>query len=292
MKPNTMQITGYLIHALARGLDSIGSTARFLAGLLNGLLPALLPPEQLTRLMRMRYQMIYTDDLSEHTPPVEKHDLARWEADLLDRYAVRSGRMLVLGSGYGREAIPIAQRGLAVVGVDSNGAAVRTADRLAKHSNARARFHRADFLRLPYRPASFDYVLLSSIMYSAIPSIAFRQACLQSLARILTPGGLIILGFESRQCPRSHLGILRDRLCLALARFPGANAGYQVGDNCQNGHFLHEFQDKDEICREFLQIGLTIQELDWDRGFAVLAQSQAVTPLPARPVQEPAALHR
>jgi SAM-dependent methyltransferase len=291
MKPNTMQIIGYLIHALARGLDSIGSAARFLAGLLNGLLPVLLPPEQLNRLMRMRYQRIYTEDLSEHAPPVEKHALALWEVDLLDRYAVCSGRMLVLGSGYGREAIPIAHRGLTVVGVDSNETAVRTADRLAKHSSARARFHRADFLRLPYRPASFDCVLLSSLMYSAIPGISFRQACLQNLARVLTPGGLIILGFESRQFPRSRLKTLRDRLCLAMARIPGANAGYQAGDNCQNGHFLHEFQDKDEICREFLQTGLTIQELDWDRGFAVLAQSQAVTPPPGRPTQEPAALH-
>ena len=291
MKPNTMQIIGHLIHAIARVLASIGSTARFLAGLLNGLLPVLLPPEHLNKLMRRRYQRIYAEDLSEHAPPVEKHALALWEADLLDRYAVRSGRMLVLGSGYGREAIPIAQRGLAVVGVDSNEAAVRTAGRLAKRSSARARFHRADFLRLPYRPASFDYVLLSSLMYSAIPGISFRQACLQNLTRVLTPGGLIILGFESRHAPRSRLGTFRDRLCLALARLPGANAGYQVGDNCQDGHFLHEFQDKDEVYREFRQTGLTIQELDWDRGFAVLAQSQALTSPPARPVQEPAAFH-
>lgn len=287
-----MPIIGYLIHALARGLDSIGSAARFLAGLLNGLLPALLSPEQLTTLMRARYRRIYAEDLSAHTSPAEKYDLALWEADLLDRYAIRSGRMLVLGSGYGREAIPIAQRGLAIVGVDSNDAAVRTADRLAKLANARVRFHRADFLHLPYRSASFDYVLLSSIMYSAIPGIPLRQACLRNLARVLTPEGLIILSFESRQSSRSRLGILRDRLYLALARLPGTNAGYQAGDNCQNGHFLHEFQDKDEIRWELLQTGLAIQELNWDRGFAVLTPSNTAAPPAARSVQEPAVLRQ
>ena len=58
--------------------------------------------------------------------------------------------MLVLGSGLGRESLAIAQRGVTVVGVDTNDLAVRTAVQFAGTMGARAHFSIASFLELPF----------------------------------------------------------------------------------------------------------------------------------------------
>lgn len=53
-------------------------------------------------------------------------------------------------------------------------------------------------------------------------------------------------------------------------KLPGANREYQVGDICYEFHYLHEFQDQDEIRGEFTRVGANIVELNWDLGYAVL----------------------
>jgi SAM-dependent methyltransferase len=265
-----MHIAGHLIYLFAQCLESVGSLFRFSAGLLNGFLPVFLTPARLTQLTQKCYRKTYTEEFSARILTFDEQHLTPWETDILGRYNIRSGRMLVLGAGSGRETIAIARRGLEVIGVESNDMAVRTASSLAKHLGARAHFHHADFLHLPYGPASFDYVLLSSTMYSAIPGMSLRQAWLNNLLRLLLPTSLVILSFETRQAPRSRLGMLRIRLNQILAKLPGANSAYQIGDNCTDGHFLHEFQDEEDIRRELVGTGLVIMELNWPRGFAIL----------------------
>jgi ubiquinone/menaquinone biosynthesis C-methylase UbiE len=185
---------------------------------------------------------------------------------------MKPGLMLIMGCGRGREAIAIARRGISVVGVDSNRAAVQTAQRLAKISGVPARFHLADYLVLPYVSLVFDYAILSATMYSVIPGMAQRQAWLNDLCRVLKPEGLLILSFAEEHWgnQRSRLGRLLVRLTTILARLPGGNHGYQVGDTCGHGHFMHTFQDEEEIRRELDGAGALIRELDWTRGFAVV----------------------
>lgn len=265
-----MHIAGHLIYLFAQCLESVGSLFRLSAGLLNGFLPVFLTPARLTQLTQKCYCKTYTEEFSARIQIFDEQNLAPWETDILDRHNIRSGRMLVLGAGSGRETIAIARRGLEVIGVESNDMAVRAASSLAKRLGVRAHFHQADFLHLPYGPASFDYVLLSSIMYSAIPGMSLRQTWLNNLLRLLLPTSLVILSFETRHAPRSRLGMVRIRLNQILAKLPGANSAYQIGDNCSSEHFLHEFQNEEEIRRELVGTGLVIMELNWPRGFAIL----------------------
>ncbi len=279
-----MYVIGYLINIVARCLEAIGSSFHFVSRRLTELLPAFLTPDRLNALTRARYDQWHVNTETHLAVGTGLHS---WELDLLDRYDIRSGRMLVLGAGCGRETIALARKGLAGVGVEINGTAIRAASRLARQVGVTARFHRADFLHLPYKAASFDYLLLSSIMYSAIPGRSRRQACLRDMLRVLKPGGLAILSFEARHNPRSRLGRLRTRVTRALAGLPGANQAYQPGDACeQRGHFIHTFQNESEIRTEFSGAEGIIHEVDWQRGFAILA----VPPIPGtnlgRPVAE------
>src|SRR6266542_1612341 len=50
--------------------------------------------------------------------------LLPWERALLDRVIRPGGRVLVIGSGTGREVIALAERGQEVIGIDPSGPAV------------------------------------------------------------------------------------------------------------------------------------------------------------------------
>jgi len=53
--------------------------------------------------------------------------------------------------------------------------------------------------------------------------------------------------------------------------FPGSNRAYQTGDTCAQGHFLHAFGSEEELREELRQPGVTLVDLDWNRGYAVVA---------------------
>jgi SAM-dependent methyltransferase len=270
-----MSFFGRFILILARGLGFVGAVVDRLANLVNGLLLVLLSPDQLTGLVRNHYLDSYSDKFVPKVP-ADYNYLEPWEAEVLNRYKIHSGRMLVLGSGFGREAMAIARRGLEVIGVDINYVATRAAHQRAQSAGLSARFHQADFLRLPYASASLDFVLLSSGMYSAIPGSSRRQMWLADVGRLLKPDGLALLSFERDQFPYSRIKAFCVRLNALLVKLPGSNMSYQPGDDCRFGHFFHNFVTEDEIRKELLGAGATIQELDWAKGYAVVA-------LPPRP---------
>jgi ubiquinone/menaquinone biosynthesis C-methylase UbiE len=196
--------------------------------------------------------------------------LDAWETDVLDRYKIRSGRMLVLGSGWGREAFAISRRGITVVGIDTNAAAVRAAQARATTMGVSARFHRANLFDLPYKSHSFEWVLLSSIMYSVIPGRGVRQAWLRHIRQCLTKDGLVILSFTREYSPPTLARTMLFRLNAFLSTLPGTNAACQPGDRYETGHFMHVFQSEEEIRNELTEAGAVIQELSWTNCYAAV----------------------
>lgn len=262
---------GAFIRLLARSFDYAAQCLFRVADLCNGLLPALLPPRQLSLLTRDSYLESYATPVELDAILPEHLALIEWERDVMDRYGIKAGRMLVLGAGTGREAIGLARRGLQVVGIDTNHDALRTAHRLAMRDGLPARFLRADFIAPPCAPRSVRWAILSSLMYSAIPGEASRQRWLRMLFDVLEPDGLLILSFATQRFPLSRVQRVCRALNRLLIRLSAANPEYQEGDECPQGHFLHAFQHEDEIRRELIEAGATVRELDWNRGVAVVA---------------------
>jgi 2-polyprenyl-3-methyl-5-hydroxy-6-metoxy-1,4-benzoquinol methylase len=265
-----MSVLQFLALRLAKSLDWLGSLFYQLSRMVYGFLPALLRPAQLQRLMNEHYGGVYTDGFFSDSLEFQQDGLHCWEKEILDRYHINSGRMLVLGAGWGREAIAIAQRGVRVVGIEMNAAVARTARHRAKTVGVPALFLQADMLKLPTDREWFDCVLLSQHMYSAIAGKSQRQTWLTNLRRVLRPDGRVILSFLSERPPASRLRTARRRLTMMVARLPGANHGYQIGDDCGGGHFLHWFQEEAEIRSELLGAGVRIQDLNLSPGFAIL----------------------
>lgn len=264
-----LRLVGLLVSSLAILLSGIGRLFDRAALVLNGLLPAILSPRDLTHLIRGHYERSYIDAYARFSDDRYEWTLETWEEDVLVRHDIRSGHILVLGAGVGRESIALARWGLSVVGLDINREAVRTAARAAQRTTVPAAFVQADFLALPIRPHSFDYVLLSGIMYSSIPGRAHRQAWLKSLHAYLKDDGCIVLNFLVDRWPTRSRRLVEavNRLAVTL---PGANKAYQPGDTCAQGHFLHAFQSEDEIRQELREAGVLVTDLAWSRGFAVV----------------------
>lgn len=270
----TMPVVARLIWLLARRFQALAGLVSRFSNFLYGLLPLVLRSSQLVRLVQDTYVSRYQSDRHYLTEPALLDALlAPWELDLVSRYGFESGRTLVMGAGLGRESIAIARRGTKVVGIDSNPIAMRFATRFAEAHKIPAAFHQADFLMLPYAPGSFDFAFLTTLMFSSIPGLELRQAWLMELGRLLKPGGLLFLSFVALPAGLqvSRLARFRKSVNRLLAKLPGTNPAYQIGDECATGHFLHEFQNEAELRNELDGAGVSLCELNWSDGFAVIS---------------------
>ncbi|MFO7650054.1 MAG: class I SAM-dependent methyltransferase [bacterium] len=120
--------------------------------------------------------------------------------ELVRLCGVDSGaRVLEIGPGTGQATLPLARRGLVVVGVE-------LAPRMARLCRANLRdfpsvtVHAADFEHWPVEPASFDLVLSASAFHWLSPRTAFGRA-----AAALRPGGSIALLWHFRVTPSTPL---------------------------------------------------------------------------------------
>jgi SAM-dependent methyltransferase len=239
--------------------------------LLTGLLPALAPPSELTELIHTHYAHTYRNAPAHYPEHSPIWMLEPWEEEVLARYMNHSGTVLVLGTGVGRESIAIAQKGYRVFGLEIHLDALRWAQQRAKAKGIQVWFVQASFLAIPAMSASLDYILLPSVMYSAIPGRQERQAWLHSLRTYLKPQGRAILNFMLVREPETTTQRLTLFLARWLMKLPGANKNYQPGDTCAQGHFLHLFATEEEIRSELTETGVTIVALNWPSGFAVVS---------------------
>lgn len=266
-----MSWIGYLCRLIAGALEWIGAAAHRTAQLVARFVPLFLTPLQLSAQHGPYYERWYAGRFSTAHVAIEDFRLEPWEQALVGQYGSQSARWLVLGCGWGREALPIAQAGMTVIGVDLNRLALLAAQARADEMGTRARFHQADFFNLPYRPASFEVALLADVMYSAIPGRANRQAWLKEVRRVVLPGGLIALSFMPDRYAATSVRRLSRALIMRLRELPGMNRQWQSGDEFPSGHFFHLFQDPSELRSELEETGALLHKLDWRQGTAWLS---------------------
>ncbi|MCA8955490.1 MAG: 3-demethylubiquinone-9 3-O-methyltransferase [Planctomycetes bacterium] len=119
-------------------------------------------------------------------------------------------RVVDLGCGGGLWAVPLAESGANVVGVDRSLESLRTALQRASH---RCRFVRADLNDPPLADGCADLVVLADVIeHLDDPQIAVYQA-----ARLLVPGGLLYVSTLNRT---RRAGVLAVALAEGLGLIP------------------------------------------------------------------------
>lgn len=123
------------------------------------------------------------------------------EIAFIARQIGRTGSVLDLCCGPGRHAAPLAERGYDVVGLDLDEAALRDARRHA----LTASFIRGDMRRLPLESSSIDAVLCMWQSFGHFDADT-NAAALAGMARVLRPGGRLLLDVYHRDFHAARLG--------------------------------------------------------------------------------------
>lgn len=139
---------------------------------------------------------------------------------------LRGRKVLDLGCGAGVLASEAAAAGNLVVGLELRADSLDCYRRLFRESGLTPLAVRGDWSALPFRPGSFDTVVLGWVLYCDRDDPA-KQRTLERLRELLAPGGMIHLVEANRLCPIQG----RGRSCFwsqAQARAAFAAAGFRV----------------------------------------------------------------
>jgi SAM-dependent methyltransferase len=183
------------------------------------------------------------------------------EEELIKKVPLHEGKLLLLGVGGGREAIPLSQMGFEVTGLDFVEDMVSSAKDNARKRGVNISGIVQEISKLDVPAGSYDIVWLSSAMYSCVPTKRRRINMLRRIAHTLKSGGYFICQFHWDQ----HVGFSRKvefaRKLFALLSM--GNLWYEKGDMLWNNvEFIHAFYSEQELQSEFKAGGFEIIFID------------------------------
>jgi SAM-dependent methyltransferase len=119
---------------------------------------------------------------------------------VVERLGLAPGaRLLDLCCGHGRHAVPLAQLGYRVTGLDRSRRLLEHAAALTASHGQRVGLVAADMRRLPFADASFDAVLNLFNAFGYLEDEAEDELVLAEVARVLVPGGRFLQELANRE---------------------------------------------------------------------------------------------
>jgi SAM-dependent methyltransferase len=182
------------------------------------------------------------------------------EQALLERLPTKQERLLLLGVGGGREAIPLAKMGFEVTGVDFVPEMVKKARENAARHGVRIEGIVQDISELDMPPGTYDVAWLSAAMYSCVPTRRRRVEMLQRINKALKPGGNFICQFRwaTKDGPAHRWELARK----IVAFLTVGNLWYEKGDTLSNNiEFIHAFSQETDVRSEFAEGGFEVIHL-------------------------------
>ena len=111
------------------------------------------------------------------------------EVDFVSSQIRPSGRVLDVPCGTGRVAVPLAERGFTVAGLDISEAVLA----VARRDGPGLDFRQGDMRELPWPDESFDAVLNLWTAFGYFETQEEDERVLAEVARVLAPGGVFVL---------------------------------------------------------------------------------------------------
>lgn len=126
--------------------------------------------------------------------------LTPFEQALVAQAFAPGQRILDVGCGGGREAMPMIQMGLRVVAMDLSPAMVQAARNHAASRAATLPALAGSVTALPFGEQSFDGVAMLGQVLAHVPGRAERVAALSAVRGLLRPGGVLALTTHNHRC--------------------------------------------------------------------------------------------
>ncbi len=191
------------------------------------------------------------------SPEILSRGLMPMEQALLARINLTRGKVLVLGLGGGREAIPLARMGFTVTGVDFIPELVKLAEDNAAKQGVQLEAQVGELTQLTLPPAAYDLVWLSDRMYSCIPTKKRRLAMLRKMHQALKPGGWFACMFY--WYPTPGFSPAMEWLRRAFDYLTLGNLSYEPGDVLHGEiEFIHRFGQESDLDAEFIAAGFEV----------------------------------
>jgi SAM-dependent methyltransferase len=183
-------------------------------------------PARLPRAHRRELEKLVLDWVRK---PAIAQSLAAFARGVVGDLAGR--RTLEVGCGCGAISVALARAGARATGVEVDADAAQVARGLAALSSQNVRVILYDGRRMPFRDATFDYCISTSVFEHCENPVAV----LGELARVIVPGGVVYLSFPNRWYPYdSHTGLwlipwLPPTLRRAVCRLAGRSMPEDYG---------------------------------------------------------------
>lgn len=183
------------------------------------------------------------------------------EQVVLEKLPREKGRILVLASGGGREAVFLSQAGYDVTVIDYVPEMVEKAVENARKKGVRILSLVQDMSKLKVARESFDVVWLFRGMYSSILGRRRRLEMLRRIRKALKPQGIFVCQFFWKT--KGWDSPLIYSLKKLLAFLTMGNFWYENGDVLWcNTEFMHFFLSEKKIGREFKEGGFKVEYLN------------------------------
>jgi len=163
--------------------------------------------------------------------------------------------VLEIGCGMGTHAGLLARSGARLTAVDLTERAVQATTRRLETFGLKARIQRADAEKLPFQDASFDLVWTWGVIHHS----SRMESCLSEIARVLRPGGRLMLMVYYRPCLvyYLHCGLIRGLLLGQLFK----KSLHQIYVDASDGFYARVFNRaelRDVLSSSFVDIKLTV----------------------------------
>jgi len=179
--------------------------------------------------------------------------LSPQEKELVQLLPPQPGRLLLIGSGGGRDAIGLARLGFEVTALDFSPEQVRAAESNSQRHGVKLHFLVHDMTDLDLDKGSYDVVWMSPYLYSTVPTRKQRKSMAVRIANTLKPGGILVCQFRyepGRKRKKSHTW-LKMAAWLTMGNF-----WYDTGDTILgNREFIHAFASEEEVLSEIVPAG-------------------------------------
>ncbi len=183
------------------------------------------------------------------------------ELEFLAEHATAGMRVLDIGCGNGRFYPLLKARDVDYTGLDNSAGLLKEALRLHAETSGKANFVLGDATALPFPDRSFD-IAFSFATIHHIPSLALREKFVQEAARVLVPGGkLVLTAWDLWQPP--HGGKYLFALFANLNPFSDLDVGDMILTFGKQKHkrYLHAFT-KRSLVQLLRKNGFTIIDAD------------------------------